>query len=96
MKRMFYVAKYIVILFNPLQFGSGCTYYGLSSSASSYSSVVLLPTHGHRFFRRGGKNFFPCVHGSKMAIGEVMFLAALAWVKGGVKGGGENFTQKRK
>ncbi len=39
-------------------------------------------THGHRFFRRGGKFFFSCVHGSKKAIEEVMFLAAVAWVKG--------------
>ncbi len=30
-----------------------------------------------------GKNFFSCIHGSKIAIGEVMFLAAVAWVKGG-------------
>ncbi len=39
-----------------------------------------------------GKNFFSCVHGSKMAKGEVMFLAAVAWVKGGE----ENFSYKGK
>ncbi len=32
------------------------------------------------------------VYGSKMATGEVMFLVAVAWVKGGgVKEGGETF-----
>ncbi len=31
---------------------------------------------GTTFFVEGVKNFFSCVHGSKMAIGEVMFLAA--------------------
>ena len=30
-----------------------------------------------------------------MAIGEVIFFADVAWVKGG-GGGGENFTYKRK
>ena len=38
---------------------------------------------GTTFFVEGGKKFFSCVHGSKMAIGEVMLLAAIAWVKGG-------------
>ncbi len=31
-----------------------------------------------------------------MAIGEVMFLAASAWVKWGEGGGGEKFKHKRK
>ncbi len=49
---------------------------------------VVVVTHRHRFFRRGGKNFLSCVYGSK--IGEVMSLAAIAWVKGVVakRGGG--------
>ena len=42
----------------------------------------------HHFYRRGGEEFFLCVHGSKKAIGEVMFLAATAWVKRG-EGGDE-------
>ncbi len=46
------------------------------------------------FFIEGGENFFPCVHGSKMAIGEVMFLAAVAWMKGGWEGVGENYALK--
>ncbi len=46
---------------------------------------------GTTFFVEGVKKFFSCVHGSKMAIGEVMFLAAIAWVKRGGRGGGENF-----
>ncbi len=41
---------------------------------------------GTAFFIEGGKNFFSCVHGSKMATGEVMFLAAIAWVKRGEGG----------
>ncbi len=40
---------------------------------------------GTAFLIEGGKNFFSCVHGSKMAIGEVIFLAAIAWVKEGEK-----------
>ncbi len=51
---------------------------------------------GTAFFVEGGKNFFSCVQGSKKAIGEVMFLAAIAWVKGGGKGGEEKFTYKIK
>ncbi len=47
------------------------------------SFVWPVGTHGHHFFHRGGGEFFSCVHGSKMAIGEVMFLAYVAWVKGG-------------
>ncbi len=47
---------------------------------------------GTAFFIEGGKKFFSCVHGSKMAIGEVIFLAAIAWVKEGGRGGEENFT----
>ncbi len=47
---------------------------------------------GKAFFVEGGKNLFSCVHGSKIAIGEVMFLAAVAWVKGG----GEKISYKRK
>ncbi len=43
---------------------------------------------GTTFFIEGMNNFFSCVHGSKMAIGEVMFLAAIAWVKRGEGGGG--------
>ncbi len=43
---------------------------------------------GITFFVEGVKNFFSCVHGSKMAKGEVMFLAAIAWVKRGGRGGG--------
>ncbi len=40
--------------------------------------------HGHRFFvEGGGAEFFSCVNGSKMAIGEVMFFAAVAGVKRG-------------
>ncbi len=46
---------------------------------------------GTAFFVEGGKKFFSCVHGSKMAIGEVMFLAAIARVKRGGRGGGEEF-----
>ncbi len=46
---------------------------------------------GTTFFVEGVKNFFSCVHGSKMVIGEVMFLAAIAWVKMGGRGGEENF-----
>ena len=46
---------------------------------------------GTTFFVEGVKNFFSCVHGSKMAIGEVMFLAAIAWVKKGGRGGEEKF-----
>ncbi len=30
-----------------------------------------------------GTMFFLCVHGKKMSPGEVIFLAAIAWVKGG-------------
>ena len=52
---------------------------------------MTVLTHGHHFFHRGGEEFFLCVHGSKMAIGEVMFLAALAWVKRGEGQGEENF-----
>ncbi len=43
---------------------------------------------GITFFIEGAKIFLICVHGSIMALGEVMFLAAVAWVKGGEKGGG--------
>ena len=46
---------------------------------------------GTTFFVEGVEDFFSCVHGSKIAIGEVMFLAAIAWVKRGGKGGEENF-----
>ncbi len=46
---------------------------------------------GTTFFVEGVKNFFPCVHGSEMTIGEVMFLAAIAWVKRGGRGGGRKF-----
>ena len=46
-------------------------------------SLYYGGTHGHHFFRRGGEDFFSFVHGSKMALGEVMFLGAVAWVKGG-------------
>ncbi len=56
---------------------------------------LLLPHMGTTFFVEGVNNFFPCVHGSKMAIGEVMFLAAIAWVNRG-EGGGENFLHKEK
>ena len=35
------------------------------------------------FFHRGVKNFFSCVHRSKMLPGDVMFLAAMAWMKEG-------------
>ncbi len=50
------------------------------------------PHMGTTFFVEGVKNFFSCVHGSKMATGEVMFLAAIAWVKRGGRGGEkENF-----
>ncbi len=52
----------------------------------------LMPHMGTAFFVEGGEKFFSCVHGSKMAIGEVMLLAATARVKGG----GENFTHQRK
>ncbi len=41
---------------------------------------------GTTFFVEGVKNYFPCVHGSKMAKGEVMFLAAIACMKGGEGG----------
>ncbi len=50
---------------------------------------------GTAFFIEGGKEFFSCVHGSKMAVGEVMFLAAIAWVKRGGRGG-ENFFSIKK
>ena len=43
-------------------------------------------THGHGFFHRGGEYIFSCVHGSKVAIGEVMFLAAIAVKRGGMGG----------
>ncbi len=43
------------------------------------------------FVEEGGKNFFSCVHGSKMALGEVMFLAVIAWVKRGGRGGERKF-----
>ena len=52
------------------------------------------PHMGTTFFVGGVKNFFPCVHGSKMAIGEVMFLAAIAWVKRGGRGGKKIFYIK--
>ncbi len=61
-----------------------------TSKQKSNKSTVSC-THGHHFFRRGGEDFFSCVHGSKMAIGEVMFLAAIAWVKRGGRGGREKF-----
>ena len=51
------------------------------NSMGMASSVSI--THGHHFFCRGGEEFFLCVHGSEMAIGKVMFLTAIAWVKGG-------------
>ncbi len=38
---------------------------------------------GTTFFVEGGEDFFHVYMGQKMAIGEVMFLAAIAWVKGG-------------
>ncbi len=56
----------------------------------------LAPHMGTTFFVEGVKDFFSCVHGSKMAIGEVMFLAAIAWVKRGRKGGGKKFFHIKK
>ena len=47
------------------------------------------PHMGTTFFIEGAKNFFSCVHGSKIARGEVMFLAAIAWMKRA--GGGGDF-----
>ncbi len=41
---------------------------------------------GTAFFAEGGKKKISCVHGSKMATGEVMFFADVAWVKGGGRG----------
>ncbi len=50
-----------------------------------------VSTHGHHFFCRGGEKIVSCVHGSKMAIEEAMFLAAIAWVKRGGRGVEEFF-----
>ncbi len=47
---------------------------------------------GTTFFIEGANNFFSCVHGSKIARGEVMFLAAIAWMKRA--GGGGFYTLK--
>ncbi len=53
---------------------------------------VLPPHMATAFFTEGVKNFFSCVNGSEMAIGEVKFLADIAWVKrGGGRGGEEIF-----
>ena len=49
--------------------------------------MASWPHIGTTFFVEGVKIFFSCVHGSKIAIGEVMFLAAIAWVKKGEGGG---------
>ncbi len=47
-------------------------------------TAAMMQAHmGTTFFVDGVKKNFSCVHGSKMAIGEVMFLSAIAWVKGG-------------
>ncbi len=53
--------------------------------------ILLQPHMGTTFFAEGVKNFFPCVHRSKMAIGEVMFFAAIAWVKREGREGGRKF-----
>ncbi len=45
---------------------------------------------GTTFFVEGVKIFL-CLHWSKIAIGEVMFLAAIVWVKGEGRGGGRKF-----
>ena len=59
--------------------------------------LSILPAHmGTIFFVKVAKKFFSCVHGSKMLPGEVMFLAAIAWVKGGVKGKKEIFKNSIK
>ncbi len=60
----------------------------LSKSEDISGGIAIGPHMGTTFFVEGGKNFFSCVHGSKMAIGKVMFLAAVALVKGGEGGGG--------
>ncbi len=45
----------------------------------------MLFTHGHRVFCTGGEKNFPMciIGGSKMFLGEVMFLASTAWITGG-------------
>ncbi len=46
-----------------------------------YMDQTTSTTHGHHFFV--DEVFFPHVYmGQKRALGEVMFLAALAWVEG--------------
>ncbi len=54
----------------------------------------LSPHRGTAFFIEGGGRIFLCVHGSKLAIGEVMFLDAVAWVKRRGRGGKENFSYR--
>ena len=57
---------------------------GFDVYKKSEVNIVAPTAHmGTAFFVEEGKNFFSCVHGSKKATGEVMFLAAIAWVKGG-------------
>ncbi len=45
--------------------------------------IVAHAHMGTTFLVEGVKNFFTCVHGSKMALEEVLCLAAVARVKGG-------------
>ena len=56
---------------------------GYSKMPEKVSKPRRQPHMGTAYFTEGVKNLFSCVHGSEMAIGEVMFLAAIAWVKRG-------------
>ena len=71
-------------------------YQSFSSPPAFFREEKGTATHGRHFFRRGGEDFFPFVHGSKMAIGEVMFLAAIAWVKRGEGGGRKILPHKKR
>ncbi len=66
-----------------------CCSIGNTNKSSKGRNEGRRTQMGTTFFANGVKIFFSCVHGSKRALGEVMFLAALDWVKG--RGRGEFF-----